>query len=210
MTKNINAKKILKKGLKTGIFEECVKLIISAYDEIRINDHFKGQKPLEEVRRNQLVQTMECLMPQYKFKHFITKESATSNPKTFNTLGRIDICVSYKVNYEQRMISFECKRFIKYSYGEKAIEKAYYEDGINRYEIEKYPVDKGIAGMISFFEEGDYTIFNQRLVKNINIHAKNGSFFVLTQYGHDYIYESKVSDVNGNDITLNHILLNFT
>jgi hypothetical protein len=205
-----NSGNIAKRVISKGIERKCVKLIISSYAEIRLNDKLKHQKPIEEIRRNQIVLMMIDLKQQHKFKYDITLESGTIDKETFKTLGRIDICISHTKNYDQRTISFECKRFVKANCTCSAIEEAYYENGIMRYEVKKYPTHKGFAGMVSFFEEGDYIEFNRIIIDIIKSHSKAGSFCELSQYAHDYVYESKTSDIDGAEITLNHILFDFT
>lgn len=202
---NIDARKELREGL----FNKCIKLIVFSYNEIIKSGVMVGAKPIEDQRRNQIIDIMLKNKKTFKFMHTITSESGTVNQNTFKTKGRIDICICYG-GFEQKYISFECKRITKKTMSEIKLEKSHYKEGILRYEEGKYDCDSGYAGMVSFLEEGDANIFNQNLIKVLQNHLIIKIDDESDKYSHNYIYSYPIKVPNDKNVLVKHVVMSFS
>jgi len=177
--------------------------IVSAYAIMRKVNPFTSV-PIENERRNHLVETLKAKKLVFKGDCIITTEESTYNRATFEEKGRIDIKIYFGYN-KRNIIVFECKRFISSNMTTKHIQDEYWGNGIERFTIQKkYPTPWNYAGMISFVESGDFEKLNTLLVNAIET-ASDEFTDLSTEFSHQYLYEGKIDDIN-----FNHVIMNFT
>lgn len=197
-----------KEIIRDSLIHRCIKYLIIAYNEIISSGDLVGKKPLEDVRRNQIVKFMVDNKPKYKFKNTISTEAGTIDEQTYKTVGRIDICI-FSVGYEQKYISFECKRFVKGDIGKKALEEAYYSEGLSRYEDGKYLCQLGCGGMIAFLEEGKVSTLNRNIQRLLAEHSIDNYTDESILYNHQYVYSNKIHAQGKNVIEMKNIIMSF-
>lgn len=145
-----------------------------------------------------------------KFKFF--NESRDATDKT--DIKRFDILLNYDTAYENPEMIIECKRLKK-----NTKNAAYIENGIERFETNRYGYGLPIAGMIGFIEEGNETDIIEDLTKRIdkkttieqslNILDVNSS--VHSDLYKEHIYNSihqRTDDLNSIEIF--HLMMDFT
>ena len=190
------------------MIDRCVYYIITAYNDIIATGKLVGQRPLEDIRRNQIADFMIKNRRKYKFSNLITTESGSIEQETFKTKGRMDISI-YSKGYEQKYISFECKRFIKNTISPKRIENAYFLDGLSRYADGKYNCEIGYGGMIAFLEEGDLNKLNKNIQKIFIKYCIDGYTDESSYYNHQYVYSTKIVNQNNSSVEIKHIVMSF-
>ena len=199
-----------KQIIRDNVVMTAIKSIVNAYNDILLENEIFSYTPTEDQRRNQIVKMIKDNSEKYQFKYFVTTESGEMG-KDYKTIGRIDICISYKAaEFHQEYLSFECKRFInKKRYTNQSVINPIYEEGIKRYITKKYNCDTGYGGIIAFCESGNYNSLNTAIYHLLDnrcnkIHDKSYTF------QHNWIYNAETYDCEENPITLVCILMNFT
>lgn len=182
--------------------ENIFKAIIHAYTIMKSNNPFI-KVPIENERRNHLIETLRSNKLICNGNCIITSEESTYDDTTFKDLGRMDVRIYFGWNKGKTLV-FECKRFISSTITTKNIKEEYFGEGIERFTTQKkYPVPSQKAGMISFVESGDFNKLNQLLsieLNNVSISFADTSL----NYSHDYCYQGLI-----DGILFSHILLNF-
>lgn len=196
------------KSVKNGLITNYVKLIVCCYNEIR--DHKFTDVPIENTRRNLLLDSMCKHKNEFGITFNIASENGTYDKTTFKDTGRIDICC-YISELQDKYIAFECKRFIKSNMIPSHFESEYFGEGIKRFIENIYSENMNIAGMISFAETGDFGKLEKLLLSSLPLISLNKSFKDISKlYNHDKIFETKHQRLNGNVLTLTHVLMDFT
>lgn len=197
-----------KAAFKAGFEEKYVNLVIDSYQEVLVRN--AGKKKLwEDTRRNMLCSQMRSRKGMYGITFNIVSESGVWD-ENFKDKGRIDICC-YLSELEDQYIAFECKRFLKADSTPNYIAREYYGEGIKRFEDNIYSQNVDWSGMIAFLEEGDYSKLNKVMVDELPRYSiGNRLDDISTYYSHDYVYKTVHNRKNNGDITLIHILLDFS
>lgn len=192
-------------SMKDSIVEQCIRLILLSYSEISAVK--KATPPLENQRRNELYNVMLRNKTALNLFMFITIESGVTNEDN-EDVGRMDIAFYDFPPDEGKAITFECKRFFKKDMTSSHFKAQYCKEGIVRFADGKYSAGVSEAGMIAFVETGDY-MKAYRLFQN-ELPSKTAVRELSDKYGHQYIFQTVHSRKTNNDITLTHILMNFT
>ena len=197
--------------IRETVVSKSIDVVLSAYNDIINSKKFEtGNNAKEDVRRNQIVKTILANKAKYKFEYIVAMECSTYNEDCV-TIGRMDICIYYSSNrFEQKSLSFECKRYLKSNSGTSAIEKTLYDEGINRYITGKYPCDTGVGCLIAFCESGNY----KKLSSNINSVLTNHSVCTVFEdsafYKHNFVYSTYMTDCKKQKIKIVVILMDFS
>lgn len=197
--------------IRDTVVSKSVNVVLQAYkDIINSKDPKTGVKVNEDVRRNQIVKTILENKKKYDYEYIVATESSTFD-ENFVTIGRMDICVYCSFdNFEQKTLSFECKRYLKSNSGKAAIKSSLYDEGINRYITGKYPCDTGVGCLIAFCESGDYN----KLRCNVKHVLENHSSTVISDdsgaLGHNFVYSTFMTDFQNNNIKIVVILMDFS
>ncbi|MCH3965732.1 MAG: hypothetical protein LKE46_16070 [Clostridium sp.] len=194
--------------VKTGVITNYIKLIVYSYNEIK--NHKFSKTPIEDTRRNLLVESMSKNKSMFGIIFNISTENGTYDKETYKDTGRIDICC-YISELQDKYIAFECKRFIKNNMTASHFKDQYLNEGMKRFFDNIYSENMDIGGMIAFAETGDFTKLDRLLSLNLNNIALDGSFKdISSKYEHNKVFETKHKRINGNIITLSHIIMDFT
>lgn len=199
-----------KKFIRECILKSCVKTIIYAYNDIILSGCKFEDVPIEDKRRNQLVEIINKNRKKYSFNEIINTESGIIDEQ-LHTSGRIDICICYRPEaYTQECLSFECKRFSnKKRYTRRSVIDPFYNEGIYRYISERYFCDSGYGGMIAFCESGSYNDL-QKAIFSLLVEKSNETHNWNSNYKHNWIYESSFTTNNNREIKIVSILMDFT
>lgn len=196
--------------VRNAVIHKSINACILAYTDILKSRKSKvGELLTEDQRRNQLVSMIRKNSKKYEFNYIITTENGEFKSGTYNTVGRIDIGIFYKPQeYKQEYLSFECKRFIKENSGENAIDKAYYKEGIKRYETGKYLCDTGVGGVIAFCEDGNFDMLKDKIISVLKQHSIS-NVEDIKQYNHNYIHSCLIKTKGNNEIKIISIMMDF-
>lgn len=197
-------------AIRNAVVKNTINVLILAYNDIiKSNNAQIGKKLLEDVRRNQLVDAIKNNKQKYKYDYIVSTESGEYT-SDYRTNGRIDICVYYSPKqYSQEYLSFECKRFVSGNSSLSEVKKAYYDEGIHRYEIDKYHCDTGFGGMIAFCEEGNYTDLKNTIVSVLNNCSLENVEDYSCRYNHKYLHKGIVKNNKNDKINIISIIMNF-
>lgn len=203
-----------KKTFKANFEKKYIKLILYSYAEVLktpLHKDLKGKKeiPWENTRRNMLCEEMRRKKSDFGITFNISTESGVYD-NDFKDAGRIDICC-YLNELDDQYIAFECKRFLKKEVIPSYIRTEYYGQGIKRFEDNVYSENINIGGMIAFLEEGDY----KKLQKSLEVELRSYSLGnvvedISGEYAYNYIFKSKHFRMGNQNITLFHILMDFS
>ena len=128
-------------------------------------------------------------------------------------IKRFDISLNYTSISFVKDIIIECKRLNK-----NTKNKAYIENGIERFEIDRYGYGLPLGGMIGFIEKGDENLIISNLEKRIkpkktiikNIHLINLENPIYDKSYDNHIYQSIHQRVGLEPIELYHLMMDFT
>lgn len=196
---------------KAAYISMAIKLIIESYRQVVNDKALKGEHPKENTRRNCLIHYMNKNNEKSKAFFSINSECETYDQKTFQSLGRIDIKLAISYNCDH-YYSFECKRLLKTTSGNKKIEREYINDGLQRYIELKYSSKMNVAGMIAFVESGDIIKIAPRIKTAVQAVATSGTTVkdISDTYLHKYVYSSTHTRNDNTNIDISHIVLDFT
>lgn len=194
--------------LKNSIFKKHIQLVIFSYAVIKdkIYDHI----PKENTRRNALMKVMRKNKVKFGIVSLITSESGQFNDKE-EDIGRIDITCYFDLLCEDRYMAFECKRFLKKDIVPSYFHSQFVDQGIRRFQSNKYSSKMPFAGTIVFVESGDYSKAYNLFVNELPKTCVNSSMIEQSNvYSHNYVFRTEHTRENNNNITLTHILMDFT
>lgn len=204
---NNNVRTSWKNAFKRGFEQKYIQLVIYSYKQLLPMKSIIN--PWEDTRRNMLLKQMRDNKSKFGITFNIASEVGVYD-EDFRDNGRMDICC-YLSQLEDEYIAFECKRFLKDDVISSYIRDKYYGEGIRRFEDNTYSGSVDLGGMIAFLEEGDYQKLWQKLVCELPQYTCNNEAEDISAY-YDYQYVLKTSHIRNknNDITLIHILMDFT
>lgn len=119
----------------------------------------------------------------------------------YHEYGRTDIMLYLSDEYlksEDAYYVIECKRID----GNKTLNDAYFNDGIDRFIKEKYPVYNHKAGMLGFVVKS--ININDNSIKELKL--KNSNVILNANFG----YKSQHTTINGEDFCIYHLMLDFS
>ena len=193
--------------LKDSILKKHVQLIIFSYASIK--GKFYNQVPKENTRRNGLIRSMRKNKYEFGILSLITSESGQFDDND-KDIGRIDI-TCYLDSCEDNYIAFECKRFLKRDIIVSYFHSQFVGEGIQRFQDNKYSPNISMAGTLVFVESGDYRkaydLFANELPK---ICVSSSMLEQSNIYSHNYVFSTVHTRNNNKNITLTHILMDFT
>lgn len=196
-----------KSAFRKGFERRYIELVIYSYKEVLKMKQYT--KPWEDTRRNMLLKQMRENKSKFGITFNITSEAGVYD-EDFRDNGRIDICC-YLSQLEDEYIAFECKRFLKNDVIPSHIRDEYYGEGIKRFEENIYSVNVGFGGMIAFLEEGDYQKLYQTIVCELPQYTCNNKADDISEsYNYQYVLRTSHNRKKNGDITLTHILMDFT
>lgn len=196
-----------KSAFRKGFEKKYIELVIYSYNEVlKMKPHVL---PLEDTRRDMLIEQMRKNKSKFGITFNIAAEAGVFD-EDYITKGRIDICC-YLSQFEDEYIAFECKRFLKRNLIPSYVQHQYYEEGIKRFEKNIYSASVGLGGMIAFLEEGDYSKLYQIMVSELPQYTCDHHIEDISEnYNYQYILRSFHSRKRNRDISLFHVLMDFT
>lgn len=193
--------------LKESILKKHVQLIILSY--FRIKDKVYDHLPKENIRRNGLLRSMRKNKYELGILTLITSESGQFNDND-EDIGRVDI-TCYLDLCEDNYIAFECKRFLKKDIILSYFHSQFVGEGIQRFQDNKYSSNISIAGTIVFVESGNYRKVYDLFVNELPKICVSSSMLEQSNiYSHNYVFSTEHARNNNINITLTHILMDFT
>jgi len=197
-----------KNVFKKGFQQKYIELVIYSYKET-VKMKRTNIKPWEDTRRNMLLSQMRENKSQFGITFNIASEVGVFDEQ-YRDSGRIDICC-YLSQLEQQYIAFECKRFLKKDIVPSYIREEYYGEGIRRFEENIYADSIDFGGMIAFLEEGDFQKLWGKLLCELSQYSCNNCVDDLSEnYQYQYVLKTYHKRKQNTNITLNHILMDFT
>lgn len=196
-----------KNAFKKGFEQKYIELVIYSYKEVlQMKSYIE---PWEDTRRNMLIYQMRENKSHFGITFNIASEVGVYD-KNYKDSGRMDICC-YLSQLEDQYIAFECKRFLKKDIIPSHMRDEYYGEGIKRFEDNIYANSVGFGGMIAFLEEGDYQKLWQTFISELPQYTCNNSVDdISVNYKYQYILKTLHNRKENSNITLTHILMNFT
>lgn len=196
-----------KNALKKGFVQRYIELIIYSYEQVL---RMKPKtNPWEDTRRNMLLEQMRLNKSNFGITFNIASEVGVYD-EDYRDNGRMDICC-YLSQLEDEYIAFECKRFLKADVIPSYIRDKYYGEGIKRFEDNIYSGSVDLGGMIAFLEEGDYQKLWQTIVRELpQFTCNNKAEDISGNYKYQYVLKTSHNRKQNSDITLIHILMDFT
>ena len=197
----LSAKKFVRNKTYKIQFNKILTACVKAHSKlIESEDNLDGLE--EEVLRNKLIKYIRNNQGTYGVaKYVFDAESAEIDETTDKTVGYHDIkitipCSSNFSTEEQKKFIIECKRLDGYT----SKNKAYIEEGMNRFISEKYVCRLDVCGMIGFIEKSNKVYKTDKIVeivndinnKLINVYKKNEAEKLQTstnidEFNHSYI-----------------------
>lgn len=197
----LSAKKFVRNKTYKIQFNKILTACVKAHSKlIESEDNLDGLE--EEVLRNKLIKYIRNNQGTYGVaKYVFDAESAEIDETTDKTVGYPDIkitipCSSNFSTEEQKKFIIECKRLDGYT----SKNKAYIEEGMNRFISEKYVCILDVCGMIGFIEKSNKVYKTDKIVeivndinnKLINVYKKNEAEKLQTstnidEFNHSYI-----------------------
>lgn len=173
----------------------CYKKMLMDYDFVENNENKIKNRLFKDYLDNQNIRN-ELGLNEFLFKTEVASIDEKYNEKGYSDIEVIDLIGSKKST--KAYYTIECKR-IK---GDKTYNDKYINDGVFRFIDEKYPTHYSVNGMLGF------------VVNNIDINTNCEYFSDLTQYqfidGFNFSYRSKHTTKSNKEITLYHLMLNFS
>ncbi len=178
----LSAKKFVKNKTYKSQFNKILNVCVKAYSKlIESEKNLEGLE--EEMLRNKLLKYIRNNQGVYGIaKYVFDAESAEIDDITDKTVGYCDIritipCSSNFSTDEQKKFIIECKRLDGYA----SKNKAYIEEGMNRFISEKYVCKLDVCGMIGFIEKSNKVYRTDKIAeivndindKLINVYKKN-------------------------------------
>lgn len=196
-----------KSAFRKGFERKYIELVIYSYKEVLKMKPYT--KPWEDTRRNMLLFQMRKNKGRFGITFNISSEAGVYD-ENYKDNGRIDICC-YLSQLDDQYIAFECKRFLKGDATPSHVKDEYYEEGIKRFEDNTYAPGIGFGGMIAFSEEGSYSKLLHVLVRELPQYTSDKRICDISKdYGYQNILQTNHNRKMNRDITLVHILMDFT
>ncbi len=196
-----------KNAFKRGFEQKYIELVIYSYEQV-LRMKLKTN-PWENTRRNMLLEQMRENKNNFGITFNIASEVGVYD-EDYRDSGRMDICC-YLSQLEDAYIAFECKRFLKNDVIPSHIRDEYYGKGIKRFEDNIYSASVDLGGMIAFLEEGDYQKLRQTIVYELPQYTCNYKVEDISgSYNYQYVLRTSHNRKENRDITLIHILMDFT
>lgn len=196
-----------KNAFKKGFEQKYIELVIYSYEQVLLMK--PKTNPWEDTRRNMLLEQMRENKSNYGITFNIASEVGVYDEE-YRDNGRMDICC-YLSQLEDEYIAFECKRFLKNDVTPSHIRNEYYGEGIKRFEDNIYSKNVDLGGMIAFLEEGDYQKLWQTIIRELPQYTFNNEVEdISVNYKYQYVLKTSHSRRKNSDITLIHILMDFT
>ena len=165
----LSAKKFVRNKTYKFQFNKILAACVKAHSKlIESENNLEGLE--EEVLRNKLIKYIRSNQGTYGVaKYVFDAESAEIDNTTDKTVGYHDIkitipCSSNFSTEEQKKFIIECKRIDGYA----SKNKAYIEEGINRFISEKYVCNLDVCGMIGFVEKSNKIYKNDKISEIVN------------------------------------------
>lgn len=136
------------------------------------------------------------------------------DPSDKDDVKRFDISLSYHSAQYYRDIIVECKRLKK-----NIKNAAYIENGIERFEINRYGYGLPIAGMIGFIEEGNQELIVKDLTKRIDKKSTTSQSLEKLENTSDVFHKTYENHIFNSshqrtddldDIEIFHLMMDFT
>lgn len=175
----------------------CYNKMLNDYTSIENNENLIRNGLHKNYLENNQIREELQLIP-----YLFDTEVELYNENDDSVKGRTDIKVYNAVERTKNTNSYyiiECKRID----GTNELNKKYISNGINRFiENEKYPSFKKVNGMIGFVVNPIDIEQNTKCFSNLKFHQFINNF--------EYSYVSNHKTTNSKDITLYHLMLDFS
>lgn len=206
MNKNVSPSS-WKNVFKRGFEQKYIELVIYCYEQVLQTN--SPINPLENTRRNMLLEQMRKNKSTFGITFNIASEVGVYD-EDYRDNGRMDICC-YLSQLEDEYIAFECKRFLRKDVIPYYIREKYYGEGIKRFEDNIYSGSVDLGGMIAFLEEGDYQKLWRIIFRELPQYTCDNKVEDISEnYKYQYVLRTSHNRKRNRDITLVHILMDFT